>query len=92
MSRETSVSVKENLDRKKNQKKTEENSLLKSNLCIKPVLSEIKKYNHHQSITSINEKMREKGQPEFNFHFVSIEKTIKEVALLSDILYFRHTC
>ena len=28
--------------------------------------------------------MREKFQPKFSFHFVTLEKTLKEVALLSD--------
>ena len=28
--------------------------------------------------------MREKGQPKFSFHFVTLEETLKEVALLSD--------
>ena len=29
------------------------------------------KYKYHQNILSINEKMREKGQPKFSFHFVT---------------------
>ena len=28
--------------------------------------------------------MREKGQPKFSFHFVTLEKIFREVALLSD--------
>ena len=40
-----------------------ENSMLNTNLCINPVLAVVKKYKHHQSIISINKKMREKGQP-----------------------------
>ena len=44
----------------------------------------IEKCKHHQSIIFINEKVREKGQPKFSFHFVASEKTIKEITLLSD--------
>ena len=61
-----------------------ENSMLNTDLCINPVLAVVEKYNHHESIISINKKMREKGQPEFSFHFVTLEETLKEVALLSD--------
>ena len=28
--------------------------------------------------------MREKGLPKFNFHFVTLEETLKEVSLLND--------
>ena len=28
--------------------------------------------------------MREKGEPKFSFHFVTLKETLKEVALLSD--------
>ena len=31
-----------------------------------------------------NKKLREKGHPKFSFHFVTVEETLKEVALLSD--------
>ena len=61
-----------------------ENSMLNTNLCINPVLAVVEKYKHHQSIISINKKMREKGLPKFSFHFVTLEETLKEVALLSD--------
>ena len=44
----------------------------------------IEKYKHHQSIISINKKIREKGLPKFSFHLVTLEETFKEVALLSD--------
>ena len=30
------------------------------------------------------QKMREKDRPKFIFHFVTLEETLKEVALLSD--------
>ena len=60
-----------------------ENSI-NTDLCINPVLEIIEKYKHHQSIISINKKMREKGLPKFSFHFVTLEETLKEVALLSD--------
>ena len=40
-----------------------ENSMLKKNLCINPVLAVVEKYKHHQNIISINKKMTEKGQP-----------------------------
>ena len=44
---------------------SKENSLLNTDLCIIPILTAIEKYKHHQSIISINEKIREKGQPKF---------------------------
>ena len=49
-----------------------------------PALAVVEKYKHHQSIISINKKIREKGQPKFSFHFVTLEEILKEVALLSD--------
>ena len=58
--------------------------MLNTDLCINPVLAVVEKYKHHQSIISINKKMRKKGQPKFSFHFVTLEGTLKEVALLSD--------
>ena len=60
-----------------------ESSLNNTDLCINPVLAALEKYKHHQSIISINEIMRKKDQPNFSFHFVTLEETIKEVALLS---------
>ena len=51
---------------------------------LNPVLAVVEKYKHHQSIISINKKMREKGLPKFSFHLVTLEETFKEVALLSD--------
>ena len=42
------------------------------------------KYKHHQSIIFINKQMREKSLPKFSFHFVTLEETFKEAALLSD--------
>ena len=33
---------------------------------------------------SVNKRIREKGQPKFSFHFVTLEEPLKEVALLSD--------
>ena len=61
-----------------------ENSILNTDLCINPVMTALEKDKHHQSIISINKKMREKGLPKFSFHFVILEETLKEVALLSD--------
>ena len=61
-----------------------ENSILNTDLSKNPVLAVVEKYKHHQFIISINEKMREKGQPKFSFYFVSLEETFKKVALLSD--------
>ena len=58
--------------------------MLNTDLCINPVLEVVEKYKHHQSIISINKKMREKGLPKFSFHLVTLEETFKEVALLSD--------
>ena len=58
--------------------------MLNTDLCINPVLAVVEKYKHHQSITSINKKMREKGLPKFSFHYVTSGETFKEVALLSD--------
>ena len=54
-----------------------ENSLLNMNLCKNPVLAVVEKHKHHQSIISINEKMREKGQSKFRFHFVTLEETLR---------------
>ena len=48
------------------------------------VLAVVEKYKHHQSIISINKKIREKGLLKFSFHFVTFEETLKEVALLSN--------
>ena len=59
-------------------------SLGNTDLRINPVLEVVEKYKHHQSIISINKKMREKGQPKVSFHFVTLEETLKEVALLSN--------
>ena len=58
--------------------------MLNTDVYIYPVLAVVEKCKRHQSITSINKKMREKGQTKFSFHFVSLEKTLKEIALLSD--------
>ena len=58
--------------------------MLNTDLCINPVLAVFEKYKHHQSIISINKKMRNKGQLKFSFHFVTLKETLKEVALLSD--------
>ena len=58
--------------------------MVNTDLCINPVLAVVEKYKHHQSITSINKKMREKGLPKFSFHLVTLEETLKEVALLSN--------
>ena len=59
-------------------------SLGNTDLRINPVLEVVEKYKHHQSIISINKKMREKGLPKFSFHFVTLEETLNEVALLSN--------
>ena len=61
-----------------------ENSKLNTHLCINPVLTVVEKYKHHQSIISINKKMREKDQPKFSFHFVTFKETLKKVTLLND--------
>ena len=53
-------------------------------LCINPVLIAIEIYKLRQNIISINEAMREKGQPKFSFHFLTLEEIITEVALMSD--------
>ena len=53
-------------------------------MSINPALAVVEKYKHHQSIISINKKMREKGLPKFSFHFVTLEEALKGVALLSD--------
>ena len=58
--------------------------MLNTDLCINPVLDVVEKYKHHQSIISINKKLREKGLPKFSFHFVTLEETLNEVVLLSD--------
>ena len=50
---------------------------LNKGLCID--LASIEKYKYHQSIISINEKMREKNHPHLSFQFVSLEETIKEL-------------
>ena len=63
---------------------TWKNSILSTNLWINPVLAVAEKYKHSQSIISINKEMREKGQPKFSFHFVTLEETLKEVALFSN--------
>ena len=55
--------------------------MLNTELAVLPV---VEKYKHHQSIISINKKISEKGQPKFSFHFVILEETLKEVALLSE--------
>ena len=57
--------------------------MLNTDLCINPVLVVVEKYKHHQSIISINKKIREKDQTKFSFHFVTLEETLKEVTLLS---------
>ena len=44
-----------------------ENAMLNTDLCINQVLAVVEKYKNHQSIISINKKMREKGQPKFVF-------------------------
>ena len=46
-------------------------------LCINPVLTAIEIYKLRQNIISINEAMREKGQPKFSFHFLTLEETIQ---------------
>ena len=61
-----------------------EKSLWNIDLCINPVLTAIEKYKLRQNITTISEVMKEKGQPKFSFHFLTLEETITEVALLSD--------
>ena len=33
---------------------------------------------------SVDKRIREKGQPKFSFHFVTLEEPLKEVALFSD--------
>ena len=58
--------------------------MLTTDLCIDPVLAVVEKCKHHQSIISINKKLRQKGQPKFSFHFVTLEETLKKVALLCD--------
>ena len=58
--------------------------MLSTYLCINPVLTVVEKYKHHQSIISINKKMTENGLPKFSFHFITLEETLKEVALLSN--------
>ena len=58
--------------------------MLNTDLGINPVLKVVEKYKHYQSIISIHKKMREKILPKFSFHFVTLEQTLKEVALLSD--------
>ena len=55
-----------------------------TDVCMNPALAVVEKYKHHQSIISINKKIREKGQLKFSFHFVTLEEILKEVALLSD--------
>ena len=57
--------------------------MLNTDLSINPVSAVVEKYKH-TSIISNNNEMREKGLPKFNFHFVTLEETLKEVALLSD--------
>ena len=57
--------------------------MLNADLYIIQVLIGVGKCKHYQSIIFINKKMREKGQPKFNFHFITLEETLKEVALLS---------
>ena len=63
---------------------TPREKFINTDLCINSVLEIIEKYKHHQSIISINKKMREKGLPKFSFHLVTLDETFKEVALLSD--------
>ena len=58
--------------------------MLNTDICINPVLEVVEKYKHHQSIISINKKMREKSLPKFSFHTVTLEETLKEVALPRD--------
>ena len=50
--------------------------------CINQVLATIEQSKNHQSITSINENMRERGYPKLSFHFITLRETIKKVALL----------
>ena len=50
--------------------------MFNTDLCINPVLAVVEKYKHHQSIISINKKMRVKGLPKFSFHFVVLEETL----------------
>ena len=57
---------------------------MNTDLSINAVFALVKKYKHYQGIISINKKVRERGQPKFNFHFATLEETLKEVALLSD--------
>ena len=61
-----------------------EHSMFNRYLCINLVLTIVDKYKHHQSIISINKKLREQGQPKFSFHFFTLEETFKEVALLNE--------
>ena len=58
--------------------------MLNTDLCINPVLKVVGKNKHHQSIIFTNKKMREKGIPRFSFQFVTLEETLKKVALLRD--------
>ena len=50
--------------------------MLNTDLSINPVLAVVEKYKHHQSIISINKKMRQKDRPNFSFYFVTLEETL----------------
>ena len=62
-----------------------ENSMLNTDICINPVLAVVEKIQASSKYHFYQEKkMREKGQPRFSFHFVTLEETLKqEVTLLS---------
>ena len=52
--------------------------------CINPVLAAIEQSENHQSILSVNENMRVRGWFKLAFHFITLQETIKEGALLSN--------
>ena len=47
------------------------------------MLVAIEKYMHHQSIISILQKMKEKGQVKLSFQFATLIGTMRQIALLS---------
>ena len=52
--------------------------MFNTDLCIKSSIDS------SREIQASHKKMREKGQPKFSSNFVTLEETLKEVALLSD--------
>ena len=52
--------------------------------CINPVSAAIEQSENHQSIFSVNKNMRVRGWFKLAFHFITIQETIKEGALLSN--------